>query len=156
MKQHAHHTAAGAGWSMAVSATVHCLTGCAIGEVLGMAIGTTAGLSDGATIALAITLAFIFGYALTARRVARTGLSWRQAIRIAFIADTLSIAVMEIVDNAVLLAIPGAMDAGLASATFWLSLAFALTVAFVVTLPVNRWLIAKGRGHAALPGPHHA
>jgi hypothetical protein len=103
---------------MAVGATLHCLTGCAIGEVLGMAIGTTAGFSDGVTIALSVTLAFIFGYALTARRVARTGLPWRRAVRIALVADTLSIAVMEIVDNAVLVAIPGAMDAGLTSAAF--------------------------------------
>ncbi|MEU4420290.1 DUF4396 domain-containing protein [Actinoplanes sp. NPDC024001] len=154
MSEHAHHAAAGAGWNMAISATLHCLTGCAIGEVLGMAIGTTLGLSDGATIALAVTLAFLFGYALTARRVVRTGLPWRQAIRIALVADTLSIAVMELVDNLVLLAIPGAMDAGLASLTFWLSLAFALAVAFVVTVPVNRWLIARGRGHAVVPAHH--
>ncbi|MDR7275247.1 DUF4396 domain-containing protein [Catenuloplanes atrovinosus] len=151
MIEQVHH----AGWRMAVSATLHCLTGCAIGEVLGMAIGTAAGLSDGATIALAVVLAFVFGYALTARRVVRTGLPWRRAIRIAFVADTLSIAVMELVDNLVLLALPGAMDAGLTSATFWLSLAFALAVAFVVTVPVNRWLIARGRGHAVVPHAGH-
>ncbi|WP_229075032.1 DUF4396 domain-containing protein [Actinoplanes sp. DH11] len=158
MNEHTHHAGTHArhtGWHTAISATLHCLTGCAIGEVLGMAIGTTAGLNDGATIALAIILAFLFGYALTARRVAGTGLSWRQAIRVAFVADTLSIGVMELVDNLVLLAIPGAMDAGLASATFWLSLAFALAVAFVVTVPVNRWLIARGRGHAVVPHTGH-
>ncbi|MGI5523856.1 DUF4396 domain-containing protein [Micromonospora sp. CA-259024] len=148
-----HHTTTE--WSMAVSATLHCLTGCAIGEVLGMAIGTAAGLSDSVTIALAVVLAFGFGYALTVRRVVRTGLSWRQAIRIAFVADTLSIAAMELVDNVVLVAVPGAMDAGLTSGTFWLSLAFALAVAFVVTVPVNRWLIARGRGHAVVPHAGH-
>ena len=140
---------------MAVGATLHCLTGCAIGEVLGLAIGTTFGLGDGVTVALAVTLAFAFGYAFTTRRVVRSGLPLRAAIRIAFVADTLSIAVMEVVDNAVLLALPGAMDAGLASATFWLSLAAALAVAFVVTVPVNRWLIARGRGHAVVPHRAH-
>ena len=140
------------GWQMAISATLHCLTGCAIGEVLGMAVGAVAGLSDGVTVALAVVLAFIFGYALTARRVRRTGLPWRQAIRIALVADTLSIAVMELVDNLVLVTIPDAMDAGLTSVTFWLSLAIALSVAFVATVPVNRWLIAKGRGHAVVSG----
>ncbi|WP_433832961.1 DUF4396 domain-containing protein [Actinoplanes sp. CA-015351] len=155
MSGHAQQAAAGAGWGMAVSATLHCLTGCAIGEVLGMAIGTTAGLGNGVTIALSVFLAFIFGYALTARRVARTGLPLRQAVRIALVADTLSIAVMEIVDNAVLVALPGAMDAGLGTVTFWLSLGFALAVAFVVTVPVNRWLIARGRGHAVVPHAGH-
>ena len=144
------HAIADARWSTAISATLHCLTGCAIGEVLGMAIGTTAGLSDAATITLSVILAFIFGYALTARRVVRTGIRWRPAIRIALIADTLSIAVIEIVDNAVLVVIPGAMDAGLAGVTFWLSLAFALAVAFIVTVPVNRWLITRGHGHAVV------
>ena len=150
-----HHTASATGWSMAVSATLHCLTGCAVGEVLGMVIGTAFGLGDGVTIALAVVLAFFFGYVFTTRRVLRSGLPLRSAIRIAFVADTLSIAVMEVVDNAVLLAVPGAMDAGLASPTFWLSLAFALAVAFVVTVPVNRWLIARGRGHAVVPHRGH-
>ena len=155
MTQHVRGPGTSAGWNMAVGATLHCLTGCAIGEVLGMAVGTTAGLDDAVTIALSIVLAFIFGYALTARRVVRAGLPWRQAIRIAFVADTLSIAVMETVDNAILVAIPGAMDAGLTSPTFWLSLALALAVAFVVTVPVNRWLIARGRGHAVVPHSNH-
>ncbi|CAL9438463.1 hypothetical protein SUDANB95_02181 [Actinosynnema sp. ALI-1.44] len=145
-----HNTA---GWGMAVSATLHCLTGCAIGEVLGMTIGTAAGFGNTATIALSVTLAFIFGYALTARRILKTGLPLSRAIRIALVADTLSILVMEVVDNAVLVSIPGAMDAGVADPMFWLSLAGALAVAFVVTVPVNRWLIARGRGHAVVP--HH-
>ncbi|MFI9818215.1 DUF4396 domain-containing protein [Saccharothrix variisporea] len=148
MNQHTHH-----GWGMAVGATLHCLTGCAIGEVLGMTIGTAAGWGNTATIALSVALAFVFGYALTARRVRRTGVSLGQAVRIALVADTLSIAVMEVVDNLVLVAVPGVMDAGLADALFWLSLAGSLAVAFVVTVPVNRWLIARGRGHAVVP--HH-
>ena len=150
--QHAHD--AGRGWRPAVDATLHCLTGCAIGEVLGVAIGTALGWSDAATIALAIALAFFFGYALTIRPVLAAGVGLRDAVRVALAADTLSIATMEIVDNAVLLAVPGAMDAGLADFLFWGSLAFALAVAFVVTLPVNRWLIQRGRGHAVVHAYH--
>lgn len=140
---------------LAVSATLHCLTGCAIGEVLGMVIGTALGWSDFATIALAIVLAFFFGYAFTIGPVLRSGLPLRQAIRVALAADTVSIAVMEIVDNAVMLGIPGAMESGLTSFLFWGSLAFSLAVAFVVTVPVNRWLIARGRGHAVVHEHHH-
>lgn len=140
---------------LAVSATLHCLTGCAIGEVLGMVIGTWLGWSDIATIGLAIALAFFFGYALTIRPVLRSGLPLRQAIKVALAADTISIAVMEIVDNAMMLAIPGAMEAGLTSFLFWGSLAVALAVAFVVTVPVNRWLISRGRGHAVVHQHHH-
>jgi hypothetical protein len=139
----------------AISATLHCLTGCAIGEVLGMVIGTALGWGDLATIALAVVLAFFFGYALTVRPVLRSGLTLRQAVRVALAADTISILVMEIVDNAVLLAVPGAMEAGLSSWMFWASLAFALAVAFVVTVPVNRWMIARGRGHAVVHAHHH-
>jgi hypothetical protein len=139
---------------MAASATLHCLTGCAIGEVLGMVIGTSVGLSDWATVALAVALAFVFGYALTMRGVLRAGLPVRQALRVALAADTLSIAVMEVVDNAVMLSVPGAMEAGISSALFWLALAGALAVAFVVTLPVNRWMIGRGRGHAVVHGLH--
>jgi hypothetical protein len=134
----------------AVSATLHCLTGCAIGEVLGMIIGTALGWSDAATIVLAVVLAFFFGYALTVRPVLGAGLSFGKAVRVALAADTLSITVMEIVDNAFILAIPGAMDAGLTSVLFWSTLAAALAIAFVVTVPVNRWLIARGRGHAVV------
>ena len=140
---------------LAVSATLHCLTGCAIGEVAGMVIGTSLGWSNGATIALAVALAFVFGYALTIRPVMRSGLALSAAIPVALAADTVSIAVMEIVDNAVMLAVPGAMDAGVGSVLFWGALAFALAVAFVVTVPVNRWMIARGRGHAVVHAHHH-
>ena len=139
----------------AIQATVHCLTGCAIGEVLGLALATAWGWHDLPSIALAVVLAFVFGYALTIGPLMRAGLGLRSALRLALIGDTLSITVMEIVDNAILLVIPGAMDAGLADVLFWGSLAFALAVAFVVTLPVNRWLIARGLGHAAVHAHHH-
>ncbi|MBJ7455925.1 MAG: DUF4396 domain-containing protein [Thermoleophilia bacterium] len=138
----------------AVTATAHCLTGCAIGEVAGLAIGTAMGLGDGRTIALAVTLAFLFGYAFTLVPLLRSGLGGRAAVRVALAADTVSIAVMEVVDNAVMLSVPGAMNAGLVEPLFWGALAFALAVAFVVALPVNRWLIARGRGHA-VAHPHH-
>ena len=140
---------------LAVSATLHCLTGCAIGEVLGMVIGTALGWGDLQTVALAVGLAFLFGYAFTIGPVLRSGLTLRAAIPVALAADTVSITVMEVVDNAVMLLVPGAMDAGLTSALFWGALAFALLVAFVVTVPVNRWLIARGRGHAVVH-QHHA
>ncbi|MGH3977462.1 MAG: DUF4396 domain-containing protein [Pseudonocardiaceae bacterium] len=139
----------------AVSATAHCLTGCAIGEVLGMIIGTALGWSDVATIVLAIVLAFVFGYSLTLGPVLRAGVGLAAALPITLAADTLSITVMEIVDNAVLLIIPGAMDAGVVSWLFWTSLAVALAVAFVLTVPVNRWLIARGKGHAVVHEFHH-
>ena len=129
---------------------MHCLTGCAIGEVLGIVIGTAAGFSDLQTIALAVGLAFFFGYALTLRPILRSGLALSAALPIAFAADTLSILTMEVVDNAIMLSIPGAMDAGVLSPLFWGSLAFALAVAFVVTIPVNRWLLSRGRGHAVV------
>jgi Domain of unknown function (DUF4396) len=156
---HSTHTAAPdrrALTRLAVSATVHCLTGCAIGEVLGMVIGTALGWSDLQTIALAVVLAFAFGYALTIRPVLASGLPLRAALSVALAADTLSITVMEVVDNAVMLAVPGAMEAGLASPLFWGSLAFALAVAFVVTVPVNRVLIARGKGHAVVHELHSA
>lgn len=135
---------------VAVSATLHCLTGCAIGEVLGVVLGTAWGLSDWATVALAIALAFLFGYTLTSVPLLRAGFAFAAVIPIALAADTLSIATMEVVDNAIILAVPGAMEAGLDNTLFWGSLAFALAAAFVVTVPVNRWLIARGRGHVAL------
>jgi hypothetical protein len=139
---------------LAFSATVHCLTGCAIGEVLGLVIATQLGWHDAAAIALAIVLAFGFGYALTLRPLLGSGVAVRAALRLAFVADTLSITVMEIVDNAILLAIPGAMDAGITDALFWGSLAIALAVAGLAAYPVNRWLIARGRGHAVIHGHH--
>jgi len=135
---------------MAVSATLHCLTGCAIGEVAGVAIGTALGLPNSTTIVLAIALAFLFGYGLTSLPLLRAGLALGAVIPIALASDTLSIAVMEIVDNAILLVIPGAMDAGLGTLLFWGSLSFALFVAGVIAVPVNRWLIARGKGHAVV------
>ncbi|WP_112140949.1 DUF4396 domain-containing protein [Glycomyces dulcitolivorans] len=151
---HAEPAPPAASWSMAVSATLHCLTGCAIGEVLGMIIGTSLGWHGAATIVLAIALAFVFGYALTMRGVMRSGVPFRQAVKIALAADTISIAVMEIVDNALMLAIPGAMEAGVGDLRFWVSLAIALAVAFVLTVPVNRWLISRGKGHAVVHAHH--
>ena len=139
---------------LAFSATVHCLTGCAIGEVLGLVIATQLGWHDAAAIALAIVLAFVFGYGLTLRPLLRSGIAVRAALGLAFAADTLSITVMEIVDNAILLLIPGAMDAGITSGLFWGSLAIALAVAGVAAYPVNRWLIARGRGHAVVHRHH--
>lgn len=151
----AHHdhempTGGAALTGVAVSATLHCLTGCAIGEVSGVAIGTAAGFSDGATIALAIGLAFLFGYVLTSVPLLRAGLTLAVVIPIALASDTLSILTMEIVDNLILLAIPGAMEAGLGDLLFWGSLSFALAVAFCFAVPVNRWLLARGKGHAAV------
>ncbi|MFE6765514.1 DUF4396 domain-containing protein [Streptomyces sp. NPDC057689] len=158
---HGHHGHAGHGghaapatWRMAAQATLHCLTGCAIGEVLGMVIGTAAGLHNGATVALSIALAFVFGYALTMRGVLRAGVPLRQALKVALAADTLSIAVMEIIDNTVMVTIPGAMDAGLADLLFWGALAGSLALAFVITTPVNRWMIGRGKGHAVVHAYH--
>jgi Domain of unknown function (DUF4396) len=152
---HQHQSPSVVPWSMAAQATLHCLTGCAIGEVLGMVIGTSIGLSEWGTVALAVVLAFFFGYALTMRGVLRAGLPFRQAVRVALAADTVSILVMEIVDNAVMLTVPGAMEAGVANGLFWGALAFALAVAFVVTLPINRWMIGRGKGHAVIHQFHH-
>ena len=154
---HASHSApAGPALTrLAVSATLHCLTGCAIGEVLGLVLATWWGWSVGPSIALAVVLAFLFGYALTVWPLLRSGLSLGSAVKIALAADTLSILTMEIVDNAIILAVPGAMEAGLASPLFWGTLAVALAVAFVVTVPVNRALIARGKGHAVAHAAHH-
>jgi uncharacterized protein DUF4396 len=142
-------------WRQAASATLHCLTGCAIGEVLGMVIATAAGWGNGSTIALSVVLAFLFGYGLTMQSVLQAGLPLRRAVRIALAADTVSILVMEIVDNTVVASIPGAMDAGLATVLFWGSLALSLVIAFVVTTPVNRVLIGRGQGHAVVHAYHH-
>jgi hypothetical protein len=139
---------------VAFSATAHCLTGCAIGEVLGLVIGTILGWGTVATIVLAVVLAFFFGYSLTMLPLLRSGLALATVLPIAFAADTLSITVMEIVDNLIILIIPGAMEAGLGSLLFWGSLAFALAVAFVAAFPLNRWLIARGRGHAVVHQYH--
>jgi hypothetical protein len=138
----------------AFSATLHCLTGCAIGEVLGIVIGTVLGWSTVATIALAIVLAFFFGYGLTMLPLLRSGMALGAALPLAFASDTISITVMEIVDNLIIVVIPGAMDAGLGSLLFWGSLAFALAVAFVAAFPVNRYLISRGKGHAVVHKHH--
>ncbi|MGH3898154.1 MAG: DUF4396 domain-containing protein [Pseudonocardiaceae bacterium] len=140
---------------LAVTATAHCLTGCAIGEILGLVIGTALGWGNGPTIVLAVALAFLFGYAFTIVPVLRSGLALGAALGVALAADTVSITVMEIVDNAIMLVIPGAMDAGLTSWLFWGALAVALAVAFVVTVPVNRALIRRGKGHAVVHQYHH-
>jgi hypothetical protein len=140
---------------LALSATVHCLTGCSIGEVLGMAIGTAMGLGNWPTVALAVGLAFVSGYALTMIPLLRSGMALGQALGLALASDTASIAIMEIVDNAIMLLIPGAMDAGLSDALFWGSLVLALVIAGAVAYPVVRWLVARGRGHALIRGQHH-
>ncbi|WP_372487898.1 DUF4396 domain-containing protein [Streptomyces guryensis] len=151
----AHHRPAAATWSMAAQATLHCLTGCAIGEVLGMVIGTAFGWGNVPTTILAIVLAFFFGYSLTLRGVLRAGVDFRTAFRVALAADTLSIAVMELIDNGVIVLWPDAMDAQLADLLFWGSLAISLALAFFVTTPVNKWMIGRGKGHAVVHGYHH-
>ncbi|WP_435768837.1 DUF4396 domain-containing protein [Nocardioides sp. SYSU DS0651] len=138
--------------AIAASATLHCLTGCAIGEILGLMIGTAIGLSAGATIALAVGLAFLFGYLLSSLPLLREGMRLGQALRLVLAADTISIVVMEVVDNSVMAAVPGAMDAGLVSPVFWIAMIVALSAAFVAAFPVNRYLIERGKGHAL----HHA
>ena len=150
---HAHHQTDG-GWATAVRATLHCLTGCAIGEVLGMVIGTALGWGNLPTTILAIVLAFFFGYSLTLRGVLRSGLGLRAAVKVALAADTLSIAVMELVDNGVIVLWPGAMDAELGDLLFWGALAISLVIAFVVTVPVNKWMIGRGKGHAVVHQHH--
>ena len=140
--------------ALAARATLHCLSGCAIGEVLGMVIGTALGWSNAATIVLAVALAFTFGYALTMVPLLRSGMPLAKAAGLAFASDTISITIMEIVDNAVMLVIPGAMDSPLTSLLFWGSLAFSLVVAGLAAFPANRWLIARGRGHACVHGHH--
>jgi hypothetical protein len=139
---------------VAFSATVHCLSGCAVGEVLGMVIGTAIGLSNWETIALAVVLAFFFGYAFTMTPLLRSGIDLAQALKLALAADTASIAIMEVVDNLIMLVIPGAMDAGLGSLLFWGSLAVALLIAGTAAYPVNRWLISRGMGHAVVHSHH--
>jgi hypothetical protein len=141
-------------WQTAVSATLHCLTGCAIGEVLGMVLATWWGWTNVPSILLAVVLAFFFGYLLTFSSVRRHGLTFAQAIRVAIAADTVSILVMELIDNAFIVAVPGAMAAGLADVLFWTSLVVSLAIAFVVTVPVNRWMIGRGKGHAVVHSMH--
>lgn len=138
----------------AFRATLHCLSGCAVGEVLGMVLGTAWGLSNGATIALAVALAFAFGYAFTFFPLLRSGLGLRSAVAVTFAADTASITLMEIVDNAIMLVVPGAMDAGLDQALFWGALAVALVIAGAAAFPLNRFLIRRGKGHALAHAGH--
>ena len=138
----------------AIQATVHCLTGCAIGEVLGMVIATALDWGNAASVGLSVVLAFFFGYALTLRPVIAAGVPLRRAARLAAASDTVSIATMEVVDNAFILIVPGAIAAGLGDSLFWWSLAVSLAIAFVLTVPVNRWLIARGRGHAVMHEVH--
>jgi hypothetical protein len=141
-------------WRNAVQATLHCLTGCAIGEILGMILATALGWGSVSSVALSVALAFLFGYSLTIRPVLRAGLGVRRAAGVAFASDTVSIATMEIVDNAFILIVPGAIAAGLGEGLFWWSLLLSLVIAFVLTVPVNRWLIARGRGHAVVHELH--
>jgi hypothetical protein len=141
---------------LAFSATVHCLTGCAIGEVLGMVIGTAFGWSNGATIAISIVLAFFFGYTFTSWPLLRSGLALGAVIPLALASDTISIAIMELVDNTIILLIPGAIDASLSDVLFWASLALALLIAGMAAYPANRWLLARGKGHAVVHQHHHA
>ena len=155
---HAAHTASADGRALtrtAISATQHCLTGCAIGEVVGMTVGTALNLAALPTVVLSVILAFAFGYSLTIRPVLKSGLEFAAAFQVALAADTVSIGVMEVMDNAVMLLVPGAMTAGLASLLFWGSLTLSLLVAFVITVPVNRALIARGKGHAVVHQHHH-
>jgi uncharacterized protein DUF4396 len=145
---HAGHHSGGSLNSMAASATLHCLTGCAIGEIAGLMIGTAAGLTNAATIAVSIALAFLFGYSLSTLPLLNAGLAFRTALGVVLAADTLSILTMEIVDNAVMAAIPGAMNAGLVNVTFWIGMMISLAAAFVAAFPVNRILLERGKGHA--------
>jgi hypothetical protein len=145
---------AGSLWRSAIQATLHCLTGCAIGEVLGMIIATALAWGNAASIGISVVLAFFFGYALTLRPMIRAGVPLRRASRLAVASDTISILTMEIVDNAFILVVPGALAAGLADGLFWWSLALSLVIAFFLTVPVNHWLIARGRGHAVLHEMH--
>ncbi|MGA5406395.1 DUF4396 domain-containing protein [Streptomyces lavendulocolor] len=170
MDHSAHHTSAAhdhtaragrtghrmgtATWGAAAKATLHCLTGCAIGEILGMVIGTTLLWGNVPTMALAITLAFIFGYSFTLFAVRKAGLDFKSAIKVALAADTLSIAVMEFVDNAIIALTPGAMDAHLSDGLFWSALLGGFAVAFVITTPVNKWMIGRGKGHAVVHAYH--
>jgi hypothetical protein len=152
-----HDSHAGHGkvsWGMAIKATLHCLTGCAIGEILGMVIGTALGWANVPTMVLAISLAFLFGYSFTLFAVLRAGLDLKSAIKVALAADTVSIAVMEFVDNAIIALTPGAMDAHLDDALFWSALLGGFAVAFVITTPVNKWMIGRGKGHAVVHAYH--
>ncbi|MEU6286789.1 DUF4396 domain-containing protein [Streptomyces sp. NPDC046988] len=150
------HTAHHASWGTAARATLHCLTGCAVGEILGMVIGTALAWGNAPTMVLAIALAFLFGYSFTLFSVVRAGLDLRSAVKVALAADTVSIAVMELVDNGIIALTPGAMDAHLSDGLFWGALLGGLAVAFVLTTPVNKWMIGRGKGHAVAHAHAHA
>jgi uncharacterized protein DUF4396 len=152
--EHAHRHGADSPTRSAIQATVHCLTGCAIGEILGMVLSAALGLGNASSIVVSVLLAFVFGYALTLGPVIRAGVPPRRAARLAIASDTVSIATMELVDNAFILLVPGAIAAGLTDGLFWWSLLVSLAVAFVLTVPVNRWLIVRGRGHAVIHELH--
>lgn len=159
MTAHEHHQRNEVGhnrrsWRVAIQATLHCLTGCAIGEILGMVIAAALGLSNALSILISVVLAFTFGYAFTLGPVLRAGVPMKRALRLTVASDTVSITTMEIVDNAFVLLVPGAIAAGLTDSLFWWSLLVSLAIAFVVTVPVNRWLIARGRGHAVVHELH--
>jgi hypothetical protein len=151
---HGHAGHGGASWGTAARATLHCLTGCAIGEILGMVIGTALMWGNVSTMVLAIALAFLFGYSFTLVAVRRAGLDLRSAIKVALAADTVSIAVMELVDNGIIALVPGAMDAHLSDALFWSALLGGFAVAFLITTPVNKWMIGRGKGHAVVHAYH--
>jgi hypothetical protein len=155
MSTHAHRADRPSLNALALSATVHCLTGCAIGEVLGMVIGTALGLTNLVTIVLSIVLAFVFGYSLTSLPLLRAGMTLAAVAPLAFASDTISITIMEIVDTAIVVVIPGAMDTTLGDVGFWASLAVALLIAGVAAYPANRWLLARGKGHAVVHAHHH-
>jgi Domain of unknown function (DUF4396) len=153
--EHQHHTMGGNANAMAVSATLHCLTGCAVGEIAGLIIGTAIGLDNAPTVALSVVLAFLFGYSLSTLPLLKAGMAVGAALSIVLAADTLSILTMEIVDNAVMVVIPGAMNAGVVNAIFWIGMMIALTAAFVAAFPVNRYLLQRGKGHALTHEYHH-
>jgi hypothetical protein len=152
--EHAHQHGAGSPTRSAIQATLHCLTGCAIGEILGMVLAAALGLGNATSVVVSVLLAFVFGYALTLGPVIGAGVPPRRAARLAIASDTVSIATMELVDNAFILLVPGAIAAGLTDGLFWWSLLVSLAVAFVLTVPVNRWLIVRGRGHAVIHELH--
>ncbi|MEV7796906.1 DUF4396 domain-containing protein [Streptomyces sp. NPDC087512] len=153
-RHHGHDHAQGTSWATAARATLHCLTGCAVGEILGMVIGTALAWGNAPTMIAAIALAFVFGYSFTLFAVVRAGVSLRTAIKIALAADTVSIAVMELIDNGIVAVVPGAMDAHLSDGLFWYALLGGLVVAFLLTTPVNKWMIGRGRGHAVVHAYH--
>ncbi|WP_224305411.1 DUF4396 domain-containing protein [Streptomyces olivaceus] len=155
MHAHTHTPApAPASWPTAARATLHCLTGCAVGEILGMVVGTALAWGNAPTMVLAIALAFVFGYSFTLFGVVRAGLDLTSALKVALAADTVSIAVMELVDNGIVALTPGAMDAQLSDGLFWSTLLGGLAVAFVLTTPVNKWMIGRGKGHAVAHAHH--